>query len=238
VALRAGSVRIRPGNPLMAHVGPAMVSVFAVVVVLSCNRRVDTGERQQSDRSGASSIERPIASVAPRVSSESPNKEPIAELQRDPVCARLREGISFFECNDPPRTKEYPDCRTFAFQADVTGCPPEELDLSIVGYPGLAEKFRVRASSERGSSRGLTITLVRTSTQTRDHGLIVGARLAVLDIDANRPAKMLVGAGLHAYTLKKTIGQQSSEPPSLPSADRRPGDPIPLGNGQFVKGLD
>lgn len=173
----------------------------------------------------------PAHSTSSRASSEQP-----LQNQRD-FCARLREGLLFTECNNPPRTKDYPDCRTFAFDQSDSACSSRELVLNITGYPGLAEKLRVQASTVDGSTTSVELTLVRTGTETRGRSFTVGTPVGMLELSTDKPAKLIIGKALGIYTDKESILEDATGAPPFPTAKDR-ADPIPLGNGDVVKGLD
>jgi hypothetical protein len=216
-----------------------LLGLFAAIAILgSCNRGGATKAKAKEvvDHSGKAPNETSTAPPAPRARDNPERQGAGIPVNSDPLCERLREGISFFECNDPPRTKEYPDCRTFVFQTDSMGCPPNELELSITGYPGLVERLRVRASSELSSARLFKLILSRVDPPP--HGSTPGSALATLEVDPDGRAIMVVGEGLRVYTRKKSVHEQLNDTRPLPSAEHHPGDPVPLGNGQSVKGLE
>lgn len=155
------------------------------------------------------------------------------------ICARLRQGISFFECASPPRTHSYPDCRTFEFHDQGTNCPPSELALSISGYPGLSETLIVHVSIASAPRRSIKVDFARAINGSRNPGLKTGNNLGTLQINVQEPSTMLVGDGLQFYTRKRSILEEPSQDVQSPptTASSRNG-PIPLGNGEFVKGLD
>jgi hypothetical protein len=212
--------------------------IAAIAILGSCNRGGATKAKAKEvvDHSGKASNEISTAPPAPRPRDNPERQKAAIPVNSDPFCARLREGISFFECNDPPRTKEYPDCRAFVFQTNSMGCPPNELELSITGYPALVERLRVRASSESSSARLFKLILSRVDPPP--YGTTPETALAILEVDANGKATMVVGEGLRGYTRKKSVHEQLSDARPLPSAKHHPGDPVPLGNGQSVKGLE
>lgn len=209
--------------------GGAKFLIGAAVLTLACGRNGPPKSNESARDDSVAASAAPVVSVSPPASSET------AATSEDDVCTRLRGGLSFAECNNPPRTKDYPDCRTFAVEQSDSGCPARELVLNITGYPGLAEKFRLQPSRVAGSKTSLALTLVRIDAQTRGANLAPGKVVAVLQIDVDKPARLIVGESLRVFTGKKSIVEEVTDA-VVPAAKGGSG-PIPVGNGDVVNGL-
>ncbi len=157
-------------------------------------------------------------SVAPSVgSAASANPEPSASSAPSPpvapallaVCEQLRDGMEFAECNTPPASPDFPDCRRFALSAPEAmmpgGCPPGELSLSVTGYPGIAESFDVKVTTSAKPPYTLRLSLIRVVNPMPGERLAPNTLLAMMRFAPGKRTQLLPGPGLKRYTSKPVV---------------------------------
>jgi len=143
-------------------------------------------------------------------------------------------GVTFFDCTNPPRTRDYPDCRTIVVSTESPTCPPANATINITSYPGIART--IKAVVQAAPSRPEVFQLLSTEG---DSGEKATALLGTLESTSKKPTpetllRLAVGGGLRQYTKRPFLLEQAEEPQGAVTRD---GGPIPAGNGQFVRGL-
>jgi len=143
-------------------------------------------------------------------------------------------GVTFFDCTSPPRTRDYPDCRTIVVSTESPTCPPANATINITGYPGIART--IKAVVQAAPSRPEVFQLLSTADR---NGAKATVLLGTLESTSKEPTseillKMIVGPGLRQYCQKPFVLEQAEEPKVTATHDA---GPIPVGNGQFVRGL-
>jgi hypothetical protein len=129
------------------------------------------------------------------------------------LCRALPAGMAFSECNDPPASPNFADCRRFelrAVRADGAGpavCPPP-IALSITGYPGLAQSLELTAAIDDARPHRIDLRLARPLLPPSGN-LAPGTLLGTLRFLPVKGSELLPGPGLRAYTNKLSILEAS-----------------------------
>src|SRR6185369_261128 len=102
------------------------------------------------------------------------------------------------------------------------------------GYPAIAKEIHVSAIPASGPLR--RVMLISNGHGSTPDGASerAGVLMATLDFKKDQGATLLVGPGLSAYTNKRSIGEMNADDDA---AQRPDGGPIPIGNGQVLRGL-
>jgi hypothetical protein len=106
--------------------------------------------------------------------------------------------------------------------------------LDITGYPGIAKAIPVSAVPAAGPLQRVVLSSSAQSAAGKGRSDRAGVVMATLDLEKEKGATMLVGPGLREYTNKRSIGEVMEDDVG---AQRPDGGPIPIGNGQVVRGL-
>lgn len=146
------------------------------------------------------------------------------------LCDALVGGITFLECTNPPRTRDYPDCRTIGVSTESHECPPRHVVIDITGYPGIAKSIQGDTSIVSGHPGNIRV--LSREGESLDSNRRGTALLATIETAVNNPTRLLVGPGLRQYVRSIFLSETKSDSGGPILTD---GGLLPIGDGQFIK---
>lgn len=233
-----GSRVERPAFSQIVRLVALSVSVASTLSWLpGCSSRASKGAPPvQSVPAGTS--EKLAASKQPATTSVPPAATPVVQRAAQSeisspssaLCEALVGGVTFLECTNPPRTRDYPDCRTIGVSTESHECPPRHVVVDITGYPGIAKTIQGDASIVSGHPGNIRV--LSREGENLDSNSRGTTLLATIETAPNKPTRMLVGPGLRKYIRSSLLSETKSDASGLVLTD---GGLVPIGDGQFIK---
>lgn len=137
----------------------------------------------------------PRRAPPPAISADPPPTPAAPEPPPADRCAlSLPKKVEFGECSAKPRTRDYPDCRSYTVERidGDSSCQPERLSVTVSGLQVLPDSFEPKVVWEMGPPRKARLVL--------DQGTPLGSIL----FESGAPHTLLLGPRLRTHTDQTT----------------------------------